>query len=91
MIGLVFPRAVAGVALILVPTVLVASFAAAFVMPGEDGPGSFFALLGSAILAVAVLGLFFIGYGAGYAVRSVLRRLGTPRPSTMLGTNRTDT
>jgi hypothetical protein len=86
-IGLAFPRAFAGVALFLVPTVLVASFALAFATPGEDGPGNFFSLVGAAIFALVIFALFFLGYGAGYAVRSFLRRWGTAWPSNALATD----
>jgi hypothetical protein len=89
-IGWTFPRSFASVALFLVPTVLAASFASAFATPGEDGPGNLHSLLGAAILAVAILVLFFAGYGAERAARSCVRRLRTPRQSTRLATDRTD-
>lgn len=79
-IGWAFPKAFGSVALFLVPTVLAASFAGAFFMAGEDGPGNNFALIGSAILAAIVLGLFFLGYGVGHAAGGYFRRLRRPRP-----------
>ena len=89
-IGWAFPGSFSGVALFFVPTVLAASFASAFVTPGEDGPGNVRDLVGAAIFAVAVLVLFFAGYGAEWAIRSCVRRLRTPRQSTRLATDRTD-
>jgi hypothetical protein len=89
-IGLSFPRVFARVALFLVPTVSAGSLALAFALPGEGGPGNPFDLLGAAMFALVILALFFLGYGAGYAVRSLLRRWGTPRPSNPLATDRTD-
>jgi hypothetical protein len=91
LIGLVFPTAVVSVALFVVPTVLAGSLLLAFAMPGEGGPGNPFALLGSALMAFVILALFFLGYGAGYAVRFFLRRLRTARQSNPLATDRTDT
>lgn len=79
-IGWVFPSAFASVALFLAPAVFAGSYALAFAMPGEDGPGSPASLmLGAAILALVVLPLFFIGFGIGYMVQRCLRRLREPR------------
>lgn len=91
LIGLAFPRAVVSVALFVVPTVLIGSLVPAFTMPGESGPGNPLALLGSALLAFAILALFFLGYGAGYAVAVFLRRRRTSRLSNPLATDRSDT
>jgi hypothetical protein len=90
-IGLVFPTVFASVALFLAPTVLAGSVALALAMPGEDGPGNPFSLLGAAFLALVILALFFLGYGAGYTVRSCLRRLRKPRPPNPLAIDRIDT
>jgi hypothetical protein len=79
-IGWAFPNAFGSVALFLVPTVLAASFAGAFFMAGEDGPGNNFALIGAAILAAVILALFLLGYGAGHAAGAYVRRLRRPRP-----------